>query len=289
MTLSPQLSVTHTSTVTPDQIDHLGHMNVRYYQRNAAAATANVLTELGIDPAGAPLVDMYTRHHHEQLEGSPLRVQSALTGHGEGLRIYHELRNADTDQLAATFLHTVAHRAVEAPGIDIPAHGAPRSIDPEADTLANAPTLAEVRRLGLENRAERTVDATDMIDGPGARPELGANLVWGGPPPGGGEKEFIRRGPDGQRVGYATMETRLVVAEVPALGTRIQSFGAIATLGEKVSVWRMWAYDLDTEHLLVSFDVVSLAFDLDARRAIAVPPSLRDGEQHRVRPELFGG
>ncbi|MFT6393412.1 MAG: hypothetical protein ACJA14_002942, partial [Ilumatobacter sp.] len=35
MTLADGLAVTHTSTVTADQIDHLGHMNVRYYGVNA--------------------------------------------------------------------------------------------------------------------------------------------------------------------------------------------------------------------------------------------------------------
>ena len=33
------LEITHRSSVTEDQIDHLGHMNVQYYGTNARAAT----------------------------------------------------------------------------------------------------------------------------------------------------------------------------------------------------------------------------------------------------------
>ncbi len=42
------LTTTHTSTVTEDQIDHLGHMNVRFYAVNARAGTDALLADLGL-------------------------------------------------------------------------------------------------------------------------------------------------------------------------------------------------------------------------------------------------
>lgn len=58
------LRVTHRSSVTPDQIDHLGHMNVRFYAVNALAATRTVLAELrGWDGLPHQVHDVYTRHH----------------------------------------------------------------------------------------------------------------------------------------------------------------------------------------------------------------------------------
>ena len=41
------LPTTHRSTVTEDQIDHLGHMNVRFYGVNARQGTETLLSHLG--------------------------------------------------------------------------------------------------------------------------------------------------------------------------------------------------------------------------------------------------
>ena len=76
MSTQPELTVSHTSTVTHDQIDELGHMNVRWYGANAVAATASLCERLGL---GSPaLHSTYTRHHHEQMEGNELEVRSAV-------------------------------------------------------------------------------------------------------------------------------------------------------------------------------------------------------------------
>ena len=98
MTSASGLTVTHTSTVTPDQIDHLGHMNVRYYGVNACSATRSLV-------GAAPIVDMYTRHHREQLVGAELEVRSGLLDVDDRtVRLYHELANTDTGDVAATFV-----------------------------------------------------------------------------------------------------------------------------------------------------------------------------------------
>ena len=104
------LASTHTSSVTEDQIDHLGHMNVRFYGVNAHAATDAVLAALDGWPAGPHLVhDAYTRHHREQLLGTSLLVRSAmLAADVDGLRIHHELVPANAEALAATFVHRVS-------------------------------------------------------------------------------------------------------------------------------------------------------------------------------------
>ena len=96
------LRVTHTSSVTEDMIDHLGHMNVRYYGVNAIAGTRAVLLGLPGWEAGSFLVhDSYTRHLREQLLGADLEVRSAVLGLGEDgevVRIHHQLANAATGE-----------------------------------------------------------------------------------------------------------------------------------------------------------------------------------------------
>ena len=77
MTLADGLAVTHTSTVTADQIDHLGHMNVRYYGINARAATRSLFGR-------GEIFDIYTRHHREQLLNAKLEVRSGILGADSG-------------------------------------------------------------------------------------------------------------------------------------------------------------------------------------------------------------
>jgi len=77
MTSADGVIVTHSSTVTPDQIDHLGHMNVRYYAVNACAATESLFGD-------GTIYDVYTRHHREQLLGTVLAVRSGILSIDEG-------------------------------------------------------------------------------------------------------------------------------------------------------------------------------------------------------------
>ena len=288
--MSPQnrLSTTHTSTVTADQIDHLGHMNVRYYALNARAATSVVLAELGVEhPERAEVFDMYTRHHREQLVGTELEVRSGVVGVDAGsVRIYHELANSSTGDLAATFVYR-ARLDTPIDHVDtvvVPAHGAPRSIDLEA--TPTVPTLDKVRELGLAMRNERILDAADA-DGAATIPShLLPMLIWGGTPLDGGEQQLLHVGPNGENMGWATMETRVGIDRLPVLGTRIQSFAATTAIADKTTQMTMWAFDVESGESLVSFEVVNLLFDIGARRAMSIPAEMRVQHDANLYPEF---
>ena len=136
------------------------------------------------------MVDSYTRHRREQLLGAPLVVRSGVLDAGPTeLRIYHELANEDSGELAATFVHRVRPEAGtprlpddvadRAAGLltTIPPHGASRSIALESDPLAVAPAMAELRDRKLAMRKPRAVSAEECAtrrhlpphDGPDAR------------------------------------------------------------------------------------------------------------------------
>lgn len=282
------LRVTHTSSVTEDQIDHLGHMNVRYYALNARTATHAVLADLGWnDPERAVVDDAYTRHHHEQLLGTNLLVRSGLLGaDADSIRIYHELVNAETDDLAATFIDRVRtdvpvdHLDV----VDLPAHGAPRSID--LDATPARPSLDTVRDLGLAMRAARVIDEEDTGGTSTVPAHLVPMLIWGGTPPDGSAQELLHTGPGGERFGWATMETRIGVDRLPPIGTRIEAFGATTAIGDKTTQMAMWSFDVDTGELLVAFELVSVLFDIDARRAISIPDDMCAQHEASLHPEL---
>lgn len=279
----PALEVSHTSTVTPDQIDELGHMNVRYYGRNAIAASETICAEYGL---GRPaLVSAYTRHHHEQMEGNQLEVRSALLGGSPRLRLYHELRNRADNDLAASFVHELDHPALEAPTIELPAYGGPRSLSLDTDGLASAPALDELRERGLAIRKPRTVDEDDTMGADTVSAWLARNLIWGGDRL-DEETDWIRELPNGDRWAYVVAESRSWVAPEPVpLGTPIESFGATIFVGGKIAREMDWAYNTETGQPIVALESVDLCFNLSARTSMEIPEAGLAKHQAHLHPE----
>jgi len=278
-----QLSVTHTSSVTADQIDELGHMNVRYYGQNAVAGTQALGEQLGL---GEPdITSSYTRHHHEQLEGNALEVRSAIIATSTQLQFFHELRNRDTDDLAATFIHTLANPPVEGAEFEVPNYGQARSIDLNVDRLASAPTIGELRSRGLEMRLERQVSTEDSMGADVVPAWLTNNLLWNGESLEESES-WINDTDDGDRVAFASMETHLRIARPVAVGTRIQSFSATIDIGDKILHELNWVFDLDTDQVLAAAETIDLAFSIPKRRARSIPPEVRANEEKRFYPDL---
>jgi len=288
MSTPASLSVTHTSTVTADQIDELGHMNVRWYGANAVAATEALCGQLAI--VTPPYASTYTRHHHEQLEGNELEVRSGVLAEADGagtgqLRFFHELRNQANDDLAATFVHTLDHGPIEIPGLAIPEYGLARTIDLSADRLATAPTLAEVQRRELATRLERLVNTEDSMGASIVPPWLVNNLLWGGERA-DGKDSWIVDTADGDRCAFASMETRLQMTGDVSVGTRIQSFGASIAVGSKIVHALNWVYDLGNEELLAVAETVDLAFSIPNRSSRVMAPEVRSREEARLHPDL---
>lgn len=283
MSSASNLQVSRTSTVTPDQIDELGHMNVRWYGHNAVEATKALCSQFGLgDPA---LLNTYTRHHHEQLEGTELEVRSALLGGTPRLRFYHELRRRSDDDLAATFIHELDQPALEAPTVELPEYGRPRTIRLDTDGIASAPSLDELRSRNLEIRLEREVTAEDTLDAETVPPWLANNLIWGGERP-DGESDWIQTLPNGERMAFATMESRLWVGELPPVGTRVQSFGAVIGVADKILHDIAWSFDVENKKILAVFESVDVAFNMAKRRSMVMPDDIRARHTERMHQDL---
>ena len=299
------LVVTHTSSVTEDQIDHLGHMNVRFYSSNAHAGAVALLAGLDGWPRARHLVhDAYTRYRREQLLGTPLLVRSAVLGASvDGLRLHHELVPANAEELAATFVHRVS--PIDEDGVRLPvpdaaleaarvrtieplSYASPRTVDLGHDPLATAPPLEVVRDRGLALRKERSIDADECDDLGRYRPEASMMLLWGGEPPDGleGWVPELREGPGGELMGWALMETRVQLDRLPAVGTRIQSFGATIAIHERATHRVHWCYDLDRGAVLCAFEAVDVAFDTRARRTMVIPDEIRRRHEALLHPDL---
>ena len=302
-TTAPALTVTHRSVVTEDQIDHLGHMNVRFYGVNATAGMRALLTALGAPTdRRVRLVDVYTRHHREQMLGTHLVVRSGVVDATDGeLVLYHELSNEQTDVLAATFVHRVrldgtvgeaadlpAELAAQARAatIAIPPHGATRSISLGADLIASAPTRAELSARGLAIRKVRAITPEECNPDGAYNASMAAMLLWGGESFDTRSPEALLQGPNGERMGWASMETRLSVRRLPQRGDRIQSFSAVIGIADKILHHLMWSFDVEADELLVTFEIVNLAFDTVSRRPMQIPDRIRAAETALLQTDL---
>lgn len=81
--LKTELRCLYEGTVTEEEIDHLGHMNVRFYATKARAATDALLEEYGLGAeacaergVGITVPDTFTRHLMLETPRVGTRVQS---------------------------------------------------------------------------------------------------------------------------------------------------------------------------------------------------------------------
>jgi acyl-CoA thioesterase FadM len=213
------------------------------------------------------------------------------------LRLYHELVNEDSGVVAATFVHRlraddgtalpteVVERA-RARIVPIPEHGRSRSIDLASDPVAWAPGVDVLRARDLAVRRPRTVTPEECgKDGVVLRANA-AGLVWGGEPIRRRLPALLHDGPNGEKMGWASMETRMAIRRLPRVGDRVESFSAVVGLRDKTSHRILWAYDADAGDLLMSFEIVNLAFDTVRRAPMSIPEEIRVVELSDVHEDL---
>ncbi len=307
-----------TSEVKPEEIDGLGHMNVRFYMERAQRANRLLLAELGVgaDEGEAPGVcatqtDTYVRYHREQFQGQVLSVNGgALEASPAGLRAFYEVANPARGEIAATFiivtaladratgvaapLPAEALKAAEAARIELPEYGQARTIDlapPRLDLTyqAVAARIPEEGSDPMSRRSEWVVPA-EACDEHGNLADTGAMMFGGWRQP--SAEEMRRHGPmtfvgdGGHRLGWASLETRMVRVSQARAGDRLCSIGAEVGLHAKVRHSRRWLFNVTSGQLVSLNDNVSIALDLDARRAIDIPPSIRRQIEASYAPEF---
>ena len=121
--------LTYKGTVFPWHCDEMGHMNVMWYVGKFDEATRHLFNAIGITPAfvrenkrGMAAVERTIQYKRELLAGDVITVYSTLLEmKDKSVRFAHEMRKADTDEIAATttltgvHIDTVARRAVAFP------------------------------------------------------------------------------------------------------------------------------------------------------------------------------
>jgi acyl-CoA thioester hydrolase len=105
-----ETDATYRGTVYPWQCDHVGHMNIMWYVGKFDEANWNLFARLGLTPSylrgsgrGMAAVQQSITYKRELLAGDIVEVTSRLTEiRGKSIRFMHEMRNAETGEVAAT-------------------------------------------------------------------------------------------------------------------------------------------------------------------------------------------
>jgi acyl-CoA thioester hydrolase len=113
---------TYRGVVYPWHCDHMGHMNVMWYVGKFDEATWNLFAAMGVTAAflrerkrGMAAVQQNITYRRELVAGDTVSVHSAfLELRDKVARFVHEMRNAETGEIAAYCMLTGVHIDAEA-------------------------------------------------------------------------------------------------------------------------------------------------------------------------------
>jgi acyl-CoA thioester hydrolase len=110
-------AATYRGTVYPWQCDHVGHMNIMWYVGKFDEANWNLFARVGLTPTylrqsgrGMAGVQQNITYRHELLAGDIVEVKSVLLElRDKSIRFRHDMRNAETGEIAASCEITAVH------------------------------------------------------------------------------------------------------------------------------------------------------------------------------------
>ncbi len=295
------------SSVQAWECDQMGHMNVQFYVDRMEQGLAALAVQLGMGPRmarreGAQFAvrDLHVRFLREQHSGAPFYIRAGiLNGRDDGLRVYLEMLNTVSSEVAATFVAEVdwldvAERRPRTLPEDIralaehfqaelPAHGRPRGLT--LDAPRPALQLEDADDMGMVRIWQGAV-GREQADAQGyltTRHFMG--IVADGIP-----NLLVQvEGRDRSKtpgLGGAALEYRFVYRRQPRVGDVLTLRSGLKELGEKIYVWCHWLFDLETGEAVATAEAVAIALDLNTRRAIPIPEALRGALAARVIPGL---
>jgi acyl-CoA thioester hydrolase len=105
-----ELPITYRGVVYPWHCDHMGHMNVMWYVGKFDKAIWRLLSTLGLsrsrcseEGVGMAAVEQHIEYKRELRAGDLVTVRSAVLEIKEkSIRFFHEMRNDETGELAAS-------------------------------------------------------------------------------------------------------------------------------------------------------------------------------------------
>jgi acyl-CoA thioester hydrolase len=116
------LFITYRGVVYPWQCDHVGHMNVMFYVGKFDEATWQMFHQIGVSPSylrdnqrGVAAVRQNITYRRELRAGDVITIYTGVLDMRERvIRFYHEMRNDESGEIAATVVITGVHMDTQA-------------------------------------------------------------------------------------------------------------------------------------------------------------------------------
>lgn len=295
------------SSVQTWHCDQMGHMNVQFYVEFASQGLAALAVQLGLGPRfiDAERARLMARDHHirflrEQRAGAPIGVRAGvLNVRDYGLRVYLEMYNITTNEIAATFAADVelldedtretkplpakTKAAAKAMIVDLPAHGAPRGL--EITPPRELPTLEVAHDMGLIFTWQGEVQLVQCDAQGFLLPRHFMGTVSDSIPNLLGQVNGHDRSKD-DKLGGAALEYRFHYHSYPRAGDVLTVRSGLKSISPKTYIWGHWLFNLETGKAVATAEAVAVTLDLVARKAIAIPPELYARLEGMVAPGL---
>ncbi len=285
--------VTHRGSVSAWECDENDHLNVRFYLAKANEGLPFVLSEIGYSPARLATLRarsrvraQHVRFLREARKATPLLVLSGIARtEGPLLVVYSEVRHSLTEAVLATLVTDVVLEGADGVALplevpaatsrcEIPAHGAPRGLEPR---IVVPPPREELAGRGFVEIARgRVRDGECDSDGElepfqyvGRVADGVMNLIARFQT----EEELARR--QGGVEGSALVEFRITHRAVLRAGALFTVHSGLAAVGSKTFHPIHLMYDETTGACAAVCEGVAVTMDLVARKAIDIPEPRR--------------
>lgn len=296
------------------ECDDMGHMNVRFYVAKMMEGLAGFAHAVGMTqafakdaPATIVPVAQHIRFHREARAGQPLVMQCAAIAATETeAQLIFLLDHAPTGAAAASFVTRVRHvstsegktfpwskralAGLNACRTELPAHAAPRGLDPETPLAPANRANADAWAMAVTGRGVVDVAQCDVFGR--MKPEFVLGRISDSVPtlmdPLRRQAEEQRAVTEGRRVrhGGAVTEALIRYRKWPRAGDGLEIRTGLATMTAKAQTMVHWLLDPVTGDAWASGAAVAVNFDLDTRTAFEQPPAIRALLAPMVRADL---
>ena len=279
-------------SVQQEECDVMGHMNVRHYVARAADALDWLLLEAGLPPSRGRLavMDQHLRFLREMSPGTPFVIRGGiLRVSGDRLRTVVEIRNNATDAPAATLVTDLGAWGAPLPAlaaeplmVAMPDHAGPRGLG--FDPPLALPDRAAAQAMGLAEGYRGAIRPHECDTDGVMRPDVVIARIWDGVPNlrNRGTGLGIRE----EGMGSAALEYRVAQFRPLRAGQLLTVCSGLKALGEKTTTWTHLVHDGESGEIVAAAEAVGIAFDLKARRAVAIPPERRAALEALLVPGL---
>lgn len=293
------------------ECDQMGHFSARFYNVLVRQGIVGLAAALGVPGAfrsDARETLLVTEQHMRFLKEARLSFPLHLTtgiiaASHDGLEALFLLRHSRTGDLAASMRTTLVLadtksgaplpvpdevlRRAETLRVELPEQARPRSVslDP-VETMASL-ERADARELMCASRGAIGQESCDVFgrlrlegfltavtDG---MPMIGATVR-------GDLADYVDL--PAERIGGAMIEYRLLYHRYPRAGDRFELRSGLADVSGRTMRIVHWLIDPETGLPWFSGEGVTLSFDLEARKAIALPPEAQAAMRKNLLPDL---